>query len=80
VKFFAKQPQYQEKLVGEIADFFMQKVKPQGCMVIMEARHQCMACRGVESTGELITSAVRGSFLKDVNLKNEALRLLGVKE
>ena len=77
VKNFAKRPQYQEKLVHDIANYIERIVEPKGCMVIMEARHQCTACRGVESESKLVTSAIRGCFLEEPELEMKVLQMIG---
>jgi GTP cyclohydrolase I len=46
----------------------------------MEAEHYCMKWRGVkESDSKMINSVMRGSFLKDPNLRREFLSLLSNK-
>jgi GTP cyclohydrolase I len=43
----------------------------------MEADHFCMQWRGVKDTeSKMINSVMRGSFLKDANLRREFLALL----
>src|SRR3990172_4418282 len=39
VDILSKRPQVQERLTTQIADIIMSKLKPQGCMVIIEADH-----------------------------------------
>ncbi len=73
----AKRPQLQERFVTMIADSLMQRLTPQGVLVIIEAEHLCMTMRGVKKPGSLtITSAVRGIFKTDDALRAEALSLL----
>ena len=79
VKHFSKRPQFQEKLVNDIANYLMEVLEPKGCLVTMSGAHTCMVCRGVESNGGMITSALRGEFLTDSNLKMEVFSLLKEK-
>jgi len=73
----SKRPQLQERFVTMIADSLMEKLKPQGVLVIVEAEHLCMTMRGVKKPGSrAITSAVRGIFKTDNALRAEALTLL----
>jgi GTP cyclohydrolase IA len=66
VEGFARRLQVQERLTCQIADTLMDKLKPRGVVVMMEARHTCMTMRGVKKPGSLmITSALRGHFLTD---------------
>jgi len=77
VEGYAKRPQVQERLTGEIADCLMNKLKPRGVLVVIEAEHLCMSMRGVKKPGtKAITSAVRGVFRKDAKARAEALALI----
>ncbi len=77
VEGFAKRPQVQERLTGEIADCLMNKLKPRGVLVVIEAEHLCMSMRGVKKPGTLaVTSAVRGIFRQDAKARSEALALI----
>ena len=49
VEVFARRLQLQEQLTAQIADAFMDHLKPQGVMVMIEAEHLCMTMRGVKS-------------------------------
>ncbi|OGC07741.1 GTP cyclohydrolase I FolE [candidate division WOR-1 bacterium RIFOXYD2_FULL_36_8] len=74
---YAKRPQVQENLTSQIADTLMQKLMPQGVLVIIEAEHLCMSMRGVKKPGSItVTSAVRGIFRKNSTTKAEALALI----
>jgi len=76
---FASRLQLQERLIKQIADTVMQSVKPRGVMVVVEAEHLCVTMRGVKKPGsKIITSAMRGIFLKDVRTRSEAMSLLKI--
>ncbi len=77
VDILAKRPQVQERLTTQIAEIIMRKLKPQGCMVIIEAEHMCMSMRGVRKPGTLtVTSAVRGIFQENEKTRSETLALI----
>jgi len=77
VDILAKRPQVQERLTTQIADIIMSKLKPQGCMVVIEAEHMCMSMRGVKKPGTLtVTSAVRGVFKENEKTRSETLVLM----
>jgi len=72
-------PQIQEEAITQMAELFMNMVKPDGLAVVMEADHFCMHWRGVKDTGAKMTNSVmRGSFLKDPALRREFLSLINV--
>ncbi|GHT37540.1 hypothetical protein AGMMS49593_04790 [Endomicrobiia bacterium] len=55
----------------------MQSIWPHGVMVVVEAEHLCMTMCGVKKPGsKMITSAMRGIFLKDVRTRAEVMSLL----
>jgi len=77
VDLYAKRPQVQERLTGQIADAVMRKLDPRGVIVVIEAEHLCMAMRGVRKPGAVTTtSAVRGQFKTDKASRAEALELI----
>lgn len=41
VDMLARRPQVQERLTTQIAELIMTKLKPKGCMVVIEAEHMC---------------------------------------
>jgi len=77
---FTKRPQVQERLTSQVADLLMEKLKPQGVFLIIEAEHLCMSMRGVKKPGSITTtSAVRGIFRKNAATRAEALSLIKSK-
>ncbi len=77
VDLYAKRPQVQERLTGQVADALMRKLDPRGVIVVMEAEHLCMAMRGIRKPGaSTTTSAVRGQFKTDNASRSEALDLI----
>ncbi|HOX89073.1 MAG TPA: GTP cyclohydrolase I [Burkholderiaceae bacterium] len=70
-------PQIQEEAVTHLADLLQERMQPDGLAVVMEADHFCMQWRGVKETdSKMVNSVMRGSFLKDPNLRREFLSLL----
>jgi GTP cyclohydrolase I len=77
VDVFARRLQVQERLTVEIAQTLMEKIKPQGVGVIVEARHLCMIMRGVEKQNSTaVTSHMLGVFRDNEGTRSEFLRLL----
>ncbi len=77
VEVFAKRPQIQEKMTGQIADAMMEYLEPQGVMVVLEAEHMCMTMRGVKKPGsKTVTIALRGVFQEDESLQNRCFQMM----
>ena len=70
-------PQIQEEAVIMLANELQDRVKPDGLAIVMEADHYCMHWRGVkDDQSQMTNSVMRGSFLKDPNLRREFVSLL----
>jgi len=74
-------PQIQEEAISQLADLLQERMQPDGLAVVMEADHSCMQWRGVRDMDSKMTNSVmRGSFLKDKDLRREFLSLLNGRE
>jgi GTP cyclohydrolase I len=70
-------PQIQEEAIAQLADLLQEKMQPDGLAIVMEADHFCMQWRGVKDMNSRMTNSImRGSFLKDANLRREFLSLM----
>ncbi|TCK19960.1 GTP cyclohydrolase I FolE [Pseudonocardia endophytica] len=77
VDLYAKRPQVQERLTGQIADALVRKLDPRAVIVVIDAEHLCMAMRGIRKPGSrTTTSAVRGLFKNSASSRAEALSLI----
>lgn len=77
VEGFALRPQVQERLTNQIADAIMEGLKPLGVLCVLDAAHTCMTIRGVQKHGaSMVTSAIRGVFLRNQATRTEALNLI----
>ena len=76
LEFYARRPQLQERLTEQVASVLDEELRPQGVMVVIEARHLCVEMRGVKKPGAVtVTSAIRGIFLEKP-VREEFLDLL----
>ncbi|MEW6162380.1 MAG: GTP cyclohydrolase I FolE [Nitrospirota bacterium] len=81
VEILAKRPQVQERLTTQLADLIMERLKPKGAMVIIDAEHLCMSMRGVKKPdSRTVTSAVRGIFRTKQSTREELLELIKKRE
>jgi GTP cyclohydrolase IA len=77
VEAYARRPQVQEQLTSQIADELVERLKPRGALVVIEAEHLCMSMRGVQKPGTTtVTSAVRGLFRDSQATRAEALQFI----
>lgn len=77
VDWYARRPQLQERLTSQVANFIQNELRPKGTMVVIKAKHLCMAMRGAKNdSANTVTSALRGVFLAQPEARNEFLRLV----
>jgi GTP cyclohydrolase I len=77
VEWVMARPQIQEEAIAQLADLLQEKMQPDGLAIVMEADHFCMQWRGVRDANSRMTNSImRGSFLKDANLRREFLSLM----
>lgn len=79
VETFARRLQLQERMTRQIATALAAGTQARGVAVVVEARHECLACRGARKpTASMVTSCVLGVLRDDPGAKAEALALLGI--
>jgi GTP cyclohydrolase I len=77
VEWVMTRPQIQEEAINQLAELLQEKMQPDGLAIVMEADHYCMQWRGVKDMDSKMTNSImRGSFLRDSNLRREFLALL----
>ena len=73
----AKRLQLQERICAGIADIMQKVCGTEDVIVIVEGEHSCMTARGIKSrSAKTRTSAIRGLFDTDHELRNEVYQLL----
>lgn len=80
---YGRRLQIQERMTMEIADAMQKHLQPSGVAVVVQAKHLCMACRGVKKhKASMVTSAMRGAFRSDAKVRSEFFQLveLGSKQ
>jgi GTP cyclohydrolase I len=76
VDLFARRLQVQERITNQVADTMMEILNARGVAVVLEASHFCMMMRGVQKqNSSTVTSAMRGAFQDDPNLRREFMEL-----
>jgi len=69
-------PSLQERITQQILNHLVKTLNPRGVMVVVKARHGCIADRGVKKDSLTITSSVQGIFETDNGARNEFLQLV----
>jgi GTP cyclohydrolase I len=76
VEVLASRPQLQENLGNQIADAINQGLSPKGVLVVVEAKHQCVASRGARQPEvNTLTTSVRG-LMESPEYREEAMGLI----
>ena len=78
VDYFAKRPQVQERLTMQIAKELQQDLGTDDVAVLIDAKHLCVASRGVEDDTSSTVTAFYGGKFKEEKVKEEFLRYLGL--
>ena len=77
VEVYSRRLQNQERITTQVADALEEYLKPLGAAIIIEAKHDCMGCRGVKkSNTTMITSAMRGVFFDKAEARSELMDLI----
>lgn len=74
VEVYARRPQIQERMTGEIAKAVMDNLNAKGAMVMIEAEHMCMSMRGIKKPGsKTVTFSALGEFKENDELRRTFL-------
>ncbi len=76
VEYFSKRPQIQERLTEQIFHTLQFILETEDVAVMIDAKHYCVASRGVEDTGSsTVTSRLGGGFKSDPEVRSEFYQL-----
>jgi GTP cyclohydrolase I len=79
VQYFAKRPQVQERLTMQIGKELQKVLGTEDVAVLIDAKHLCVASRGVEDDTSSTITAYYGGKFKEEKTNNEFLRYLELK-
>jgi GTP cyclohydrolase I len=79
VEYFAKRPQVQERLTMQIGKDLQKILGTDDVAVVIDAKHLCVASRGVEDDTSSTITAFYGGAFKEENKKNEFLKYLELR-
>jgi len=76
VEYFSKRPQIQERLTEQIFHTLCFILETEDVAVMIDAKHYCVAARGIEDTGSsTVTVRLGGGFKTDPAARNEFLSI-----
>jgi GTP cyclohydrolase I len=76
VEYFSKRPQIQERLTEQVFHALQYILETEDVAVMIDAKHYCVAARGVEDTGSsTVTSKLGGGFKSDPAARAEFYQL-----
>ena len=76
VDIFSHRLQVQERLTEQIMQCINDTLKPQGVMVVIEAKHMCIQMRGVEKQNSITTTSAYSGVFESSKTRNEFMDLL----
>ena len=76
IDIYSHRLQVQERLTEQIMNCINDTLKPQGVMVVIEARHMCMQMRGVEKQNSVTTTSAYSGVFESMKVREEFMRLL----
>lgn len=76
VDIFSHRLQVQERLTEQVMQCINDTLKPQGVMVVIEAKHMCMQMRGVEKQNSITTTSAYSGVFESNKTRNEFMDLL----
>lgn len=72
-----KGPILQERYTDDVAYDLFKRTEAKGAGMVVAAEHGCMQCRGVRTTGDVVTSSMHGVFLLFEAPRHEFMTLIG---
>ena len=76
----ARRPIMQEEYSNELAEIFMERLRPKGIAVYVLGVHGCMTARGVRQHSRVVTSTIRGVFESQAETRAEFFALCKSRE
>jgi GTP cyclohydrolase I len=77
VEVYSRRLQIQERIGNQVTRSLMEHLDAKGAACIIESKHFCMTCRGVEKQNSvMVTSSLRGVFLDKIESRQELLALI----
>lgn len=79
VDYFARRPQVQERLTVQISNELKKVLNTEDVAVVIEAKHMCVSCRGIQDESSTTLTAEYSGIFKDDKRREEFLAYIGLK-
>ena len=79
VDYFARRPQVQERMTVQIAAMLKEVLNTEDVAVLIDAKHYCVACRGIQDESSTTITSEYGGKFKDPKVKEEFLRYVNME-
>jgi len=77
VELYSRRLQIQERIGNQVTRSLMKNLDALGAACVIESKHFCMTCRGVEKQNSvMVTSSLRGIFLEKSETRQELMTLI----
>lgn len=74
---YSRRLQIQERIGQQVTGALMKYLSPKGAACVLEAKHFCMTCRGVNKQNSvMVTSSLEGVFKQDASTRAEFFALI----
>ena len=78
VDYFARRPQVQERLTVQIAAELKKVLKTNDVAVVIDSKHMCVSCRGIQDEGSTTLTAEYSGKFKEKATRDEFLKYLNL--
>lgn len=78
VDYFARRPQVQERLTVQVAEELKKVLKTKDVAVVIDAKHMCVSCRGIQDESSTTVTAEYSGKFKDKSVREEFLKYLNL--
>ena len=76
VDYFSRRPQVQERLVMQIFNDLKIALKTENVIVVMEAAHLCVSCRGIKDENSFTSTLQYGGIFNEKENRNDFFNLI----
>jgi GTP cyclohydrolase I len=77
LEIYSRRLQIQERICEQVTQALIDHLDPLGAACVLEAKHLCMVCRGVQKQNSvMVTSSLKREFLENLEARQEFFSLI----